>query len=429
MLEFLLASLAGLGLVVIVASWLQNRSSRRVHALAQALDAARRGEVVTAAPARQDDFAPVLEAAERMGQALQEERAHAAEIRERDLAVLSQAMDGGLILLRPDGSLDFVSPRCERFFGCADREELESELTRLGGRLQPALQSVKRGRLAQGSTVDVQLERDGIRRDLRLELYALGAEAREGFLVRVRDLEAVRMVETNLGLAKHLRHLSRVYVATTHEIRAPLHAMALNLELLGIAAAEGDDPALRARQQNYVKIIGDEFKRLSRLLESLLSQARLHGDAVEPFDLTRAVQEMMTLLEPFCRGQHVRVFLAVPEAPVMVLANSDATKQSVLNIVMNALDAMGKGGELRVTLRRDSAGAHLAIADTGPGIAPEIMDHLFQMHATTKQRGTGVGLYVARNVVESFGGSIAVESKPNEGACFEIQLPLAPGEA
>jgi signal transduction histidine kinase len=111
-----------------------------------------------------------------------------------------------------------------------------------------------------------------------------------------------------------------------------------------------------------------------------------------------------------------------------IVGRRDRLKQGVLNVAINALEAMPEGGLLGLTVARDGDTARLAIRDTGPGIPPEIVGRIYAMHFTTKSGGTGIGLYVARSVVLAHLGTISIETAPGAGTTVHITLPLAPPE-
>jgi len=110
--------------------------------------------------------------------------------------------------------------------------------------------------------------------------------------------------------------------------------------------------------------------------------------------------------------------------PVCIVGHRDRLKQAFLNITTNALDAMPDGGRLNLVLATQDRHATLAIRDTGPGMSAEVVRKIYNMHFTTKAGGTGIGLYVARSIIEAHGGDIQVDSEPGHGTCFQVQLPL-----
>ena len=255
--------------------------------------------------------------------------------------------------------------------------------------------------------------------------FALVVAIPVGWLLVVRDATLLRLLEIDLRRAARLRVLSQVYLAVAHDLKAPLNGMVLNLELLRESLADGAEIG-RDKQRRWVEVLERELVRLRRSLETLLAQTAPASDELERFDLRSTVEEIEDLLAPQARRQQVRLVTDLPAAPVTVEGHRDHLKQALLNVAINGLEVLGEGGTLELALRGDGEAAALAVRDTGPGISPELRQRIFDMHFTTKDNGTGIGLYVARSVVESEGGAIDVADTGPDGTTFMVRLPLAP---
>jgi signal transduction histidine kinase len=125
----------------------------------------------------------------------------------------------------------------------------------------------------------------------------------------------------------------------------------------------------------------------------------------------------------------VRLVTDLPAEPVIVAGHRDHLKQAMLNVAINGLEVLDEGGTLELTLRGEGESAALAVRDTGPGIPPDLVQRIFDMHFTTKNSGTGIGLYVARSVIESEGGELDVADTGPDGTTFVVRLPRAPEAA
>jgi two-component system, sporulation sensor kinase D len=153
------------------------------------------------------------------------------------------------------------------------------------------------------------------------------------------------------------------------------------------------------------------------------------NEAPERFDLRRAVEEIGGLLAAQARRQHVQLTTRLPERPVALIGYRDRLKQALLNVSVNALEALPNGGSLDVEMAAENGNARIAVADSGPGIPPEILKRIYERDFTTKRNGSGIGLYVARALVQLHGGHIRVESTPDVGTRVEIVLPLLAARA
>jgi signal transduction histidine kinase len=159
-------------------------------------------------------------------------------------------------------------------------------------------------------------------------------------------------------------------------------------------------------------------------MDVLLAQTAPPAEKPERFDLRGVLEEISALLYPQARHQQVELVTELPENSLPVTAYRDQIKQAILNIAINALEVMPEGGKLTLSLELDGSIAQVRITDSGPGIPGELHDRIFDMHFTTKQTGTGIGLYVARSIFEAQGGSVRTESTGPEGTTFALTLPL-----
>jgi signal transduction histidine kinase len=149
------------------------------------------------------------------------------------------------------------------------------------------------------------------------------------------------------------------------------------------------------------------------------------GTPAETFDLTGSLADLAALLGPQARRQAVDLVARLPDEQMPVHGYPDRLRQAFLNVAVNALEAMPRGGRLTLSARRDGARARVALRDDGPGIPPEALPRVYDPDFSTKEGGSGVGLHVARALVELHGGEIRVESAPGGGTCVRVAVPLA----
>jgi signal transduction histidine kinase len=342
---------------------------------------------------------------------------------QRRLDALSRVVDVGVVLLGPGGELEFANRRARELLGGGE-EPVEERWAAAREQLQPALAVAAGGDVGAARRADVELQTPAGPRALRLQAYRL-EEGSEGQLVLLRDRAMLEALETDLALAAQLRTLTRLYRALAHDLRAPLNSMVLHLELLRQSLAGGDDDAAaRDDRQHWVQVLREELDRLNRSLRSLLAETAPARQEREEFDLRGVIEEVRSLIAPQARMQRVTVEIALPDDPLTLTGHRDRLKQAMLNVVINALEAMGEGGALRLGLEQADSHATISVRDSGPGIPAEVSARIFDLHFTTKSTGTGIGLYVARSVAEAHGGAIDVESEPGKGSTFRLRLPL-----
>lgn len=237
---------------------------------------------------------------------------------------------------------------------------------------------------------------------------------------RSRNEDAAR--EESLRLAAQMGVLSRLYPGVVHDLKSPLNTLVVNLELLKASISDAPDVA---RQERYVGVLREELQRLNRSIESLLPAAAPPSDETGRFDLRELVEEVGGLVLAPARHQSVKLEVAPGDAPLPLDGRRGRLKQALLDVVLNALDAMPGGGSLELRAERHPHQAVVSVSDSGPGIPEEAADRVYDLYYTTKDRHSGLGLYVARAMVESANGSISHRRSAAGGTRFEFKLPLA----
>jgi signal transduction histidine kinase len=211
-----------------------------------------------------------------------------------------------------------------------------------------------------------------------------------------------------------------------HEIKNPLSTVGLNLQLLQEDLATTDGAGERLR--NRLDTVQRETTRLRDILDDFLRYAgKLELDR-KPADLNRILEELGDFFDPQAQLQRVQLRLRLHPSPVMAEVDSKAIKQAVLNLMINAVQAMsaqGNGGELILSVMPQAdARAVIDVIDTGPGIPADALDKVFQAYYSTKSGGTGLGLAMARRIAEEHGGELTVRSDVGKGTDFSLSLPL-----
>ena len=419
--QLIVMAVVGLGFVAMLGVMFHFRLSRLADALTRRLEAAVGGEAI---PARgeHDEFAGALDAARRLGQELSVAREKGADA-ERRFGALMKVMETGLLLVEPDKTLHYASESARELLGCPGPGELERRWPDTRQRLESA------GGVGStnGGWLDLDIPHDGrLSRRLRLEWYPHGDG--DGWLILVKNRELINALEKELRLAIQMRGFAHFYRASVHDLRAPLNAMVLNLELLkSTLVGEGDaiDGKTRERQTRYLSILGAEITRLDRSLGTILAQATPPSETLQQFDLRQLIEDLATLLNPQARHQHVTLATTAPDQAVPFTGHRDGLKQALLNIAINALESMPEGGSMNIDLTTSDGRALISIRDTGPGIPADVLGEIYNMHFTTKDGGTGIGLYVARSVVQSHSGEVRVETELGQGTCFHVDLPIS----
>ena len=219
--------------------------------------------------------------------------------------------------------------------------------------------------------------------------------------------------------------LTRLARGLAHEIKNPLSTMAINLTLLEeeFARAADEDPRAR-RVTRKVQTLQREVSRLEGILEDFLRFAR--GGLVnrQPGDLAELVREVLEFMEPEHLAHEIRVLTDIEAGLPLVLMDEGVLRQVLINLLVNARQAMPGGGELILQLRRTGPRAELQLTDTGIGMDADELERCFDLYWSTKREGTGLGLSTVRRIVEQHEGTIGVVSEKGRGTSFTLTLPL-----
>jgi signal transduction histidine kinase len=233
-------------------------------------------------------------------------------------------------------------------------------------------------------------------------------------------------LEINQRLRERNAEISQLAGGLAHEIRNPLSTLSLNLDLL----AEDFQNAETPRDRRVLQRVGrlrDEVRRLNDILDNFLRFARIQELRREPTDLNSVIDELRDFYEPQAATQGIVVRVsAAPDLPPVIL-DADLFKQALLNLIFNAEHALlPEGGELILSTRREGDWAVLDVTDTGKGMDSEVRSRIFDAFYSTRKGGTGLGLPIARKIIEANGGTISVRSEVGQGSQFTIRIPIAP---
>ena len=219
-----------------------------------------------------------------------------------------------------------------------------------------------------------------------------------------------------------LEELSRLTGGLAHEIKNPLSIIKVNLKLISEELASKDaNPARAARK---IDIVRKETDRLEQILEDFLRYIRkteLHPVSV---DINQLVTDMADFYSPQAASHAIMFRVALDSGQLISKADADSLKQVLLNLFINAQQAMPNGGELMIRTQKNGPNAVIIVSDTGKGIEPEKLSRIFDAYYSTKPGGSGLGLSTSRKIIEAHNGSIRVDSVPGKGSSFTIQMPL-----
>jgi two-component system, LuxR family, sensor kinase FixL len=282
------------------------------------------------------------------------------------------------------------------------------------------LQSGK-SKLIGHQTEFLTTRKNGERFPLSISFSLSKIEGKFFFTGLIRDLTETKALEEQIAKSERLAALGQLVAEITHEIKNPLI-------MIGGFARQLSRIAQDEKSRTKLTIITEEVQRLEKLILELSQIYRPQALSIEPIDINLLLTQIFSLSEEDCAALKITPALEIPETPLWVEGDSEKLKQVFLNLVKNAMEAMEKGGALKIRAERADGRAEIKIVDNGPGVQTNDQDKIFTPFFTTKHRGTGLGLSVSKRIIENHpGGTLNLDSVEGKGTTVSISLPLLRG--
>ncbi|HXJ89542.1 MAG TPA: ATP-binding protein [Candidatus Binatia bacterium] len=332
---------------------------------------------------------------------------------------LMSKLQDGLMLFSRDSRVVLVSAPVESFLGRPRGEllgrtvqEVFDRDSLLGSAL---LDSFERRRPMSQREFDVV---GGKRVEVSLD-FVQEKNSQIGALLVMRDTEPVRRIGDEIEMSRRLSASSRVTRGVAHEVKNPINAIVLHLQLLQNKLAQQEPDTRR-----HMDIIDSEIRRLDRVVQTLVDFTRPRDLHLEDIDLRQLLEDVVQLAAPDAEQHGVTVDLHMPNEKLPVKVDIDLMKQAILNVVINGVQAMTHGGLLTISARRENGVALAEVQDQGGGIPKDLHDKVFELYFTTKKEGSGIGLAQTYQILQWHYGSVDFESA-DKGTVFRFQIPMA----
>lgn len=246
----------------------------------------------------------------------------------------------------------------------------------------------------------------------------------------IRDITERKRAEERLAQSARLRALGELAAGIAHEIRTPMNGVTVFLEGVQEEARRIDAPEEMRRD---LQLIREQADRVVGITERILSFAKEESPQLELINVNRVIERVLDFVGPGLRAQEINVESRLASGLPSLLTNADELNEVLLNLIVNAQDAMPTGGTLTVETGLENGSIVVRVADTGAGISPEHLPRIFEPGFSTKAdqgiaKGLGLGLFLTQDIVESFGGSITVESALDSGTTFTLRFPISEAE-
>ena len=402
-----------------------------------------------AARSRSDAVVRVTKTIDQLGEQMRTQEAGYTALQ----ANLNQMLDtlrDGVLLFTADRRAVMVSDAVENFVSRGDGdarrrmvglrlEEIFAPETALGAAVLEAFAS-GREVMAEGVTLE-----DG--REVQISLDRIddgrGGESNMGTLLTLRDTESALQLGQELEVSRRLAAIGRLTAGVGHEVKNPINAMVVHLELLrgklanGEAAGGEEGGRVFQGAQRHVEILSGEMQRLDRVVQTLADFSRPMELHLHEQDLRKVVQSVIDLTAFEMAENKVVVRTELPREPLLVRVDGEQMRQALLNLLLNGMQAIAgmdksTGGAIRVAVLREGQFAVVEVQDSGEGIPAEVLPRIFELYFTTKPKGSGIGLAMTYRILQMHGGALDVRSNSesssaDRGTTFTLKVPIAAG--
>src|SRR6267378_1784651 len=369
-----------------------------------------------------DELGQVSRKITQVGQQLRGVHEIFSTLRENMDSVMA-GLEDGLLLFTRDARAVMVSPAAEKFLGAPAGHFLGrrvNEIFPLGHPLHEVLHV--QGDELREIAAETDLDTVGGTRRVGVSVQAIQEDGeRMGALVTLRDLDSIESINTQLQVSERLAALGRITAGVAHEVKNPLNSMRLWLENLKESLPDEPDSG----SQQAVQVLDKEIDRLDAVVKRFLDFTRPMDVRLEATQLADVLKEVVEVAKPQLLKAKIHVAQLLPIDVPEVYVDRALLKQALLNLVLNAVEAMPTGGQLRMMLSRRGEMAEITVGDTGRGIPLENRQKIFQLFFTTRPGGSGIGLASTFRIVQLHNGSIDFTSEVGRGTTFRIELPLA----
>jgi len=412
-------ALVALGVAVAVGLVVGHLLLQSLRKIAQGMERLARGEYgATVELTRDDELGELAARVNQLGERVHAEQSHWQSDRARMEGILD-SLEDAMIVLNANREVVFCNQAAEGLLDGAMTGVLPADHP-----LAPVVAELfDAGIERRNAAVKVRTP-DGQSRELAVSSYRIAdGERAGGGVLALRNLEPVRAVQSLVTYSQKLAALGRLTSGVAHEVKNPLNAMRIHLELL---KARLGTSQLAVREN--VDVIAQEIVRLDRVEQRFLKFVRPEEIRLAPVPVEALLAEAARLMAPEANRAGVRIAQDVaPDLPP-VAGDAELLQQALTNLVTNSIQAMPKGGTVTLGARIGPDGAvEIRVADEGVGIAAQDLEKIFRLYYTTKSQGSGIGLSMVYRTVQMHDGRVDVESEVDRGTVMILTLPVAPG--
>ncbi len=369
--------------------------------------------------AKHDEYGLVSLKIANLGRQIRDSKEIFSALKDNVDQLMSKLQDG-LMLFARDSRVVLVSAPVERFLGRPRSELLGHKASEvflrdsmLGAVLLEAFE--RRRPLSQR-----EFEASGGRRVQVTLDFVQEKNSQIGALLIMRDAESVRRIGDEIEMSRRLSASGRLTRGVAHEVKNPINAIVLHLQLLQTKLAHQEPDTRR-----HMDIIDSEIHRLDRVVQTLVDFTRPRDLHLEEVDLRRLIEDVAVLAAPDAEQHGVTIKRVLGDNRLPIKVDTDLMKQAILNVVLNGVQAMPQGGVLTLSARGENGAVLAEVRDQGSGIPQDVYDKIFELYFTTKKDGSGIGLAQTYQILQWHYGSVDFESNEGVGTTFRFHIPAA----
>jgi signal transduction histidine kinase len=419
--------LAGLSLPLAwgVALALSNLISAPLRRIAQDVDRMVRGEFdVASAFGRDDELGHIAAKLSLLGRHIQEDRSTLLS-EKATLEGIVHRLEDAIILLNRDGSVIFANPSAEAILAKPLLEAAGQPLSELLGADHPLEETLgdafRLGQPVRNVALQFSVDQHGPVNMLASAYPVLDERGVVGGMILLKNTEPLQQIQSLVDYSQKLADLGKLTSGVAHEVKNPLNAMMIHLELLRQKLHEAPGEVAQT-----LDVLGGEIRRLDRVVQGFLRFMRPQTLTLLPLDINSLLQKVAELIAAEWADRRVTLTLRLDHDVPAINGDAELLRQAFVNLLLNASQAMPDGGAVTLSTERSPQGAAIVrVADEGVGIAPEDLDKIFRLYYTTKPDGSGIGLSLVYRIVQMHGGGIKADSDLGKGTVMTLTFPAA----
>jgi len=342
---------------------------------------------------------------------------------EKQIQALMQAVDETVVMLDKELKVKSYNEKSSSFFklpGNQNFEEYFTEIISINGEFKKLIRACLEGQLVNDEIITIWLPND---QDIQIKISSQifwENEQISGLLITFKNLRSLMELQNNLQKSMKFGIINNLASSISHEIKNPLASMGLNVQLIqSILKTQNSSEDVN----HSLKVIQNEINRLNNIIHQFLNLARGKKTKLEKVSLNELVEDVLVLVKQQATERQIVIDKELQENLTHIYGDQDQLKQVLLNIILNAFQAIEHKGKVFIKSRSINRRILLDIRDSGKGMPEEVQQKIFDLYFTTKSDGSGIGLAVCNNIVKAHEGRLTFESTEGEGTVFKLDFP------